>query len=435
MLLHRLSKVLIFLNFFKTPVRLKINREDFYSSRSSELFSLVVIAFLLFNLSTNDIWYKKSPKTLERSLPIPKYPYFNISVNNFLFMTQVGNQFWVGFPLNKKVFTFVATIQAVQLNTSQGAQIKKFEKFELVPCNLSPYYGQYKQLIDNYPNVLCLPITEFQIGGSFSETTIDFLTIELILCKNTTENNNFCESKEVIDKFFSNKYFEYLITDNQIDISNYNTPIYTVHPPRWYYIEPKVRKNFLLYLDQVKVTTDNGFFFESNFEQFGFKLGLESTDFDFETKETLYRMVIMSSNIEKNYSRSYMKIQEALASLGGIMNFLIFSGFLLLKLLPFEGIVLPLANSLFSFISSKKIAEEEDIKPLDVGIKPSTSEPQRLKSTLMNLESEKGDFNLKLFELGNKTIQNTDIQEKKNEGEKISPLIGDLDQEYFDPIK
>lgn len=117
------------------------------------------------------------------------------------------------------------------------------------------------------------------------------------------------------------------------------------------------------------------------------------------------------------------------------MNFLIFSGFLLLKLLPFEGIVLPLANSLFSFISSKKIAEEEDIKPLDVGIKPSTSEPQRLKSTLMNLESEKGDFNLKLFELGNKTIQNTDIQEKKNEGEKISPLIGDLDQEYFDPIK
>lgn len=260
MLLHRLSKVLIFLNFFKTPVRLKINREDFYSSRSSELFSLVVIAFLLFNLSTNDIWYKKSPKTLERSLPIPKYPYFNISVNNFLFMTQVGNQFWVGFPLNKKVFTFVATIQAVQLNTSQGAQIKKFEKFELVPCNLSPYYGQYKQLIDNYPNVLCLPITEFQIGGSFSETTIDFLTIELILCKNTTENNNFCESKEVIDKFFSNKYFEYLITDNQIDISNYNTPIYTVHPPRWYYIEPKVRKNFLLYLDQVKVTTDNGFF-------------------------------------------------------------------------------------------------------------------------------------------------------------------------------
>ena len=70
-------------------------------------------------------------------------------------------------------------------------------------------------------------------------------------------------------------------------------------------------------------------------------------------------MGIHSSNIERIYTRRYIKIQNALANLGGISNFLILIGFLILKLVPFNGINFILANRFYSFqMESEKLSPE-----------------------------------------------------------------------------
>ena len=89
-------------------------------------------------------------------------------------------------------------------------------------CDLDKLGEKYKEFegdaeIDNY---YCLSEIDFTL-----KPFINSLRVEIFPCKNTTENNNHCETKEVIEESLNNNIFVIYFQDLMLTPLNYKSPV------------------------------------------------------------------------------------------------------------------------------------------------------------------------------------------------------------------
>ena len=361
-----LSRFFQTIDFFKSPVRLNLNKSEFYSMHLGQFLSICIIAVLIYSFATSDVFYKQVPKTYEKTLQLPRYNSFNFTNNNFFIAVQVANQVGQGYTYDRTMFRFVAYYQKMAIkNGTVGQQLAFYEELEMVPCNQTNYKAEFQQIVKYHPNSMCLPKTNFEVYGALNEERTSVVGIQLNYCQNSSTSNITCQSAENITKFFTSKYFAYSVIDNQVDLTDYENPFKMSQPAKSLMLEPNVRKNHRVYMNQMIINTDAGFLLDDWQEMRNWKSGEETDDFDFrKDSPTIARLTMFASNSEMTYSRQYLKIQEALASLGGILNFLILIGFILLKVIPYKGINHNLANNLFSFPTDSKISNDSKESPI-----------------------------------------------------------------------
>ena len=355
------------INFFKTPVRFKINKQDFYSSKSGEIMSLTIIALVLYMLLTNDVFLRINPEISERSFSAIENPSFNFSIDNFFLAIKLADGYGQAFDPDSRMFKFRAVYNIYSVkNDSQGLTPDLILQKDLIPCNTSAYkkVELYSKLLEIHPNSFCLPETKLMISGGYSQPKISKLNINLEPCKNSSENNFSCKPIEEIKTFLNGKFFGYAVLGNQVDLDNYEKPIQENFLTSFKLIVPSMRKRTLLYLEKIILKTNDGFFGDNLQEIESFKPGSEQDDFDYTNQNYIFQLLLLSSNVQKIYNRRYKKIQEVFANLGGILNFLICIGFLIKKMIPFEGMEYVLLNHLFSFKYLKEKAEPKDQKTL-----------------------------------------------------------------------
>ena len=96
------------------------------------------------------------------------------------------------------------------------------EEIKLEKCNISKIGSKYKKYFSDFDlnNYYCLNDVNYILYAY--ENTI---RIQLFPCKNNTENNNHCQSKEIIDKQINGKDFIIWFEDILITPFNYSYPI------------------------------------------------------------------------------------------------------------------------------------------------------------------------------------------------------------------
>ena len=147
-----------------------------------------------------------------------------------------------------------------------GNKLESYEKHDVVLCRDSPISkGLPTSILQQYPYGLCLTNQKLPIGGSFDEEKTSYMTLTLVMCNNATSNVT-CKPQSEIENFFIYKKINYMITDNL--------------------------------------------------------LALTSDEFDFNTEE-LFKILIYFTNKETYITKKYVKIQDVLGVLGGIVNGLI----------------------------------------------------------------------------------------------------------------
>ena len=99
---------------------------------------------------------------------------------------------------------------------------KEMEKIEVERCNIDKIGSKYKKFFKDYKldNYYCLN----KVNYTFLSLT-NYLYIQLFPCKNTSENNNHCKSKEIIDNCLNGKNFEINFEDILITPLNYDNPV------------------------------------------------------------------------------------------------------------------------------------------------------------------------------------------------------------------
>ena len=236
-------------------------------------------------------------------------------------------------------------------------------------CDLDKLGEKYKEFegdaeIDNY---YCLSEIDFTL-----KPFINSLRVEIFPCKNTTENNNHCETKEVIEESLNNNIFVIYFQDLMLTPLNYKSPVKERFNSLNTQIYNEMGQYLLTEMQLVRIETSTniiGFDFLTNpkIEEFmkfdreqvipypGFHIGEQST-FPISIFEVLLNDKIL---LEK---RQYIQLIDVLGEIGGLME-IIYSFFgVICSIIADFLYEKDITNNLFSFDIKNKLIIFKKVK-------------------------------------------------------------------------
>lgn len=211
------------------------------------------------------------------------------------------------------------------LNTTQ-CQIDKFNTSNKDEKELVSNFKMLNSFTcvdwDYNPN---LPYDLFGIYGD--QNNLYSISVFLIFqCVNTTENNNKCASIEEIDSKLGNAYVEYFSIDNFIIHENKN-PIDKQISTIRLSISNMNNKRIWFSLSQFEYVTDLGLIFENknkvdfhNLVLYKEESRVINKDLINNGKDFFAIFSFQNNPILKNYSRTYIKVQDLISNIGGIIE-------------------------------------------------------------------------------------------------------------------
>jgi hypothetical protein len=209
-------------------------------------------------------------------------------------------------------------------------------------CDIDVHLAKYKDLYanKNLANALCSnphkmryhngTVVEYDsiyFENEYIGLPSVFIAYSLGSCVNTTENGNKCAPQEEIDQVENGLYMTVLLLDEYINLNDYEKPSTQYIYPYTINISPKVSKNTHVVYKNTYITTDAGLIMEDpstiNISQIDSLKTVQITT-------GYYIFYFESTKITDNYNRKYVKIQDLVASIGGLIKFIyVFSSILI----------------------------------------------------------------------------------------------------------
>ncbi|KAL4466679.1 hypothetical protein ABPG72_016796 [Tetrahymena utriculariae] len=301
------------------------------------------------------------------------------------------------------------------------------------PCKLSNFQVEgsleFFQQLSGINQMYCFDQTNGQasIAGDFQADFFQVIIFSIFQCQNKTDEEAaqliksgqkvvVCKSQEEIDSVLMNGYFAAYYTDKVINPKLRDQPFNTFPRDIFWPTSNKVVKELTMYWRNVYIESDMGIFNED------IQI-LRDVIFSYSTEQLTYgqsnKFVNMVVRLEKakqsRYFRSYMKIQDVLAQISGVMSmFMVVSTFVCQKVSQLD-LSQSLVNELFSFQSlEEEIQEENDIK------EEKNQRTQKLVKKFTN----------RLVELKkNRELEQSQVSSKNQDQSNFSPHIKDLDQQ------
>ena len=238
------------------------------------------------------------------------------------------------------------------------------QDIKLDKCGEIKSGNKFKSLLgkDDLNNSYCFIDYNFSLKGGYKYNEIGYIKINIFPCINSTDNNNHCQSKNIIDKFFENNHFSILASDTALIPNNFSNPGMSVLLNTYTSIDKLMKKDYIIKYALTEIETDLGLFIQDikkdkylkylkDFDQFFFV----DSDYLFSGKEVLSLTIRLDDNIYFQ-KRTYTKMAEVFATTGGYMQ-LLYTVFCLISILTKKmNIEKKLLNSLFYFnIKQKKV--------------------------------------------------------------------------------
>jgi len=204
-----------------------------------------------------------------------------------------------------------------------------YEDVKMEKCDINKHFnGKFKNVINDLDNIdtYYCPIqryynqTLYGIYGSIYPFSYYSFTIRF--CKNSTENNS-CYPLDYSINLLQESYLDVIIIDYTLDSLNQeNTGKMTFHRER-FMISSTMFKRIWYYLENIIFLTDEGYIFQNNkinrFHRYNsVRFDVDSRD----TKNVYYfgTLTILNTSQSSIYYKSYSKIQDYIAVMGGIIK-------------------------------------------------------------------------------------------------------------------
>ena len=322
----------------------------------------IIISLTLFIYNLIITIQRKEFKIYETTLYNNEIPSIKIDSNNLYFAFGIENPD----TLNRFVDETIYYPEILYID-----KIKENGEFIAKTINLDYEICKIKNFGLNYPNLFlenelnnsyCLKDFNYSLtlNGGFKNEKMSYIRIKIYPCKNTTENNNHCKPKEIIDNYLSSTYLSILIRDLGLNPANYSFPFAPILIDLFTTIDKGLYRNFIINFGLSEIQTDNGLFNERISKKTYLHYKDYSQSFSF-MKESDYLegkeigiIEIRLDDIKFIQKRTYTKISEIFSRIGGYMQ-LIHTSFSLLSLLinKFNS-ELKIINSIFNFSLQKR---------------------------------------------------------------------------------
>ena len=354
-----------FLNFdmYSQNIGFFYKNKDKISSKFGIILTIIyiIISLGLFIFYTTKTIKRTSINVHDSTMHLKESSKFNIDPNLFYFAFGVENPETSTRFIDETIYypkvTFYEKIK-------QGPTLTTVEEreLEIERCKQEKFGEKYQSLIveGELNNSYCINDINLTLSRGFKLNRVSYIKIGIYACVNTTENNNHCKPKEVIDKHISGTFFSLLAKDIGLDPSNYSDPIIPTLQDLHTTIDKSFFRDFVLYFGITEVQTDVGLFLEEINKENYINFIKSTQAFYYRDEEYYYNGETMCEiqfkigddiRIQK---RSFMKMSEVFAITGGYMQ-LISTIFKIISLwsnkLSYEEKII---NSLFNIYPEKK---------------------------------------------------------------------------------
>ena len=240
------------------------------------------------------------------------------------------------------------------------------EELELERCRPESFGEDFQDsLIDSIGNLYCFKDVNVTLEGSFSYDRYSYFAIDFYPCKNTTENNNHCKTKEELDFYLMNTFVCFELEDAQLTPTNYSKPVHGRNNDIYYTVGKKLFQEVHIFYQIVDIETDLEFMGFDEFPNYKQELYIKY-DWDYqmssllegdiyETGEPFCSAQIKLDDEVRIQTRTYTKLFTLLSDVGGLMEFMLS----VFKLITSFTIDLQydtsIVNSLFEFDINKKV--------------------------------------------------------------------------------
>jgi len=274
-----------------------------------------------------DIYYKTNPLVSNSVRQLDYFPFATLNNSNFLFAMNLhnGSSFDTIFT-NKSFIEFRVTYHGVSINPETGQKESFNNMYPMSDCNSS--HASEADILNNNLNSFQCAIVDFEIGGMSHLDTYKYLKYELKRCDEATEDlyNITCAPANEIDDllFFSQigVITQRLIPNN----GNFEIPVvpsynYDYYVLSGFYADGKYVQNSIYY-NPSTVQSDTGFIFSDitrnqSFIEFRRSEKEERTP----SKDYfIFKSNIYLSNYETTSIRTYIKVPEIAARVGGLFS-------------------------------------------------------------------------------------------------------------------
>lgn len=320
------------IDMFGRKTELSMNKETSYTTVLGGFLSLIMItiSIVLFVNFGSDMVYRQNPTVIfsEIYTKNPERTYF--STENFFFM----------FGVEAPNFTHFIddTIYEVKV-THRKFSSKANDSFSIdVPierCREDHLPQKNQQLHDYFltapkvpiENLICLQnIENYFMEGSFDSDAYTFLEINIYVCSNATRKTNDipCKPPEMINTVLEG-FFALYTMDYLFDPQNYENPGSNTGVDYFTPLSVGIKRYTNRFISTTNVQTDDGVLFSNsqithsypNYENDKESLLIDSSD-----EGMLMDFIFRKYHSEMLYDRSYKKLQDVFAEIGGFTQIL-----------------------------------------------------------------------------------------------------------------
>jgi hypothetical protein len=209
--------------------------------------------------------------------------------------------------------------------------IQNYDKIIVEKCKIDKHFNEYKNYFNKIPDLesyFCPreTLNNQSLYGLYGDhKPFTYYVFYFTKCNNLT-NNNLCLSNEKMNKILSNAYLDLKFLSYSVNsFHQKNTKIPVIISER-FTISSTIYESISILFNKIQFITDNGLFFESkhieNYHQFEIsRIHIDLREMlNNKISENFLSVEILNSGNINTYKKSHLKIQDYIATIGGIIK-------------------------------------------------------------------------------------------------------------------
>jgi hypothetical protein len=320
MVYYEIGYFLKLIDIFGQGIQLRIGKDTKSKTNLGGILTILMMGLLLAMLIYNigNVLNRRNPQISVEQQVTEEYPSLVLNQETFPFSISLTNNGNVG--VNKPNYFKFSVILMSGLTTSSSLNETEFN---LVNCK-KKFFPRIKNDSYNSLNMdqnMCIENQNITVTGSWGKEYIAYLVLRVSICSDSTK----CAPKDEIlsylrsSTFFWNIYFQ----NTNINPQNFEEPVKYNLMNYYKMIKINSYKIIEFYMRYQSLNSDEGLFYESN--NISNSIAYDYDSFDegtFDSSNTLAEFNILVSKYNYTYHRNYIKIQNILASIGGLATLL-----------------------------------------------------------------------------------------------------------------
>jgi hypothetical protein len=221
----------------------------------------IIITFILFLVYfINTIKRKEVTVTDSTIYPI-EIPSIEINNNLFYFAFGLEHPTKLTRYIDEKIY-YPKAFFIEKIKVDGEFKISSTTSLKVERCNITKFGYKYREVFGykEINNSYCLQDFNVSLKGGFKYDKMSLIKINIYPCINSTENNNHCKPKNIIDEYLTSTYFSILSKDIGLNPFNYSFPVISIFQDLYTTIDKSMLKEYIMYFRITEIDTDIGLF-------------------------------------------------------------------------------------------------------------------------------------------------------------------------------